>query len=128
MPIWSINLKGKKVPFKSRWTKESEAQYEKLKTDAEASLKARKAHKKLKGTKAEGLFKQVHGCIQKILNDPRHPGLKTHKYDSLEHPYDPQQPVFEAYAQNQTPGAYRVFWCYGKEKGEITILAITPHP
>jgi hypothetical protein len=116
------------MAFNHVWTVESEAQYKKLKEDAEDSLKARKTGKKGKATKAEGLFKQVHGCIQKLLNDPRHPGLKTHKYDSLEHPYDPKQPVFEAYVQNNTPGAYRIFWCYGPNKGDITILAITPHP
>ena len=26
------------------------------------------------------------------------------------------------------PGAYRLFWCYGPESGQITIIAITPHP
>jgi hypothetical protein len=36
--------------------------------------------------------------------------------------------MFEAYAQNDTPGAYRIMWCYGPGKGEITIVAITPHP
>jgi hypothetical protein len=36
--------------------------------------------------------------------------------------------VFESYVQNRTPGAYRVFWCYGPEQGQITIVAITPHP
>jgi hypothetical protein len=56
----------------------------------------------------------------------RHPGLNTHKYDSLEGPNGAE--VFEAYVENQTPGAYRVFWCYGPEQEEITILAITPHP
>ena len=55
-------------------------------------------------------------------------GLHTHEYDSLEHPFDPQGKVFEAYAQNKTPGAYRIFWCYGPEKEEMTIIAITPHP
>jgi hypothetical protein len=30
--------------------------------------------------------------------------------------------------QNRTPGAYRVFWCYGPDQKQITILAITPHP
>jgi hypothetical protein len=43
-------------------------------------------------------------------------------------PFDPAAKVFEAYAQNKTPGAYRVFWCYGPEQGEITVIAITPHP
>jgi hypothetical protein len=116
------------VAFTGVWTREAAEQYNKLKADAEASLEARKADKRSKATKAEGLFKQVHGCIQKLLNDPRHPGLNTHKYDSLEHPYEKKQPVFEAYAQNRTPGAYRVFWCYGPKKSDITIIAITPHP
>lgn len=116
------------MAFTRVWAASAEAQYSALKAAAEASLKARKANKKAKATKAEGLFKQVHECIQKLLNNPRHPGLNSHKYDSLEHPYDPKQSVFEAYAQNQTPGAYRVFWCYGPKKNEITILAITPHP
>jgi hypothetical protein len=36
--------------------------------------------------------------------------------------------VFEAYAQNKMPGAYRIFWCYGPNKGDITVIAIAPHP
>jgi len=28
--------------------------------------------------------------------------------------------------ENKTPGAYRIFWCYGPEKGEMTIIAIHP--
>jgi hypothetical protein len=36
--------------------------------------------------------------------------------------------VFEAYAENNTPGAYRIFWHYGPDKNMITIVAITPHP
>jgi hypothetical protein len=116
------------MPFEAVWTHEARDQYDAIKSRAQASLKARQADKRKKATEAEGLFKQVHGCIQKLLNDPRHPGLNTHKYDSLEHPYDPGQPAFEAYVQNQTPGAYRVFWCYGPHRGKITIIAITPHP
>jgi hypothetical protein len=56
----------------------------------------------------------------------RHPGLKTHKFDSLTGPKG--EDVFEAYVENRTPEAYRVFWCYGPEQEKITILAITPHP
>ena len=116
------------MPFNGVWTKEAESRYNELKAAAEASLKARRTGNKTKAAKAEGLFKQVHGCIAKLLNDPRHPGLNTHKYDSLEHPYNTGQPVFEAYVQNRTPGAYRVFWCYGPNKRDITLIAITPHP
>ena len=74
------------------------------------------------------VFKQITKTISLLGANPRHPSLNTHEYGSLPHPYDPGQKVFEAYAQNDTPGAYRVFWCYGPPKGQITILAITPHP
>jgi hypothetical protein len=57
-----------------------------------------------------------------------HPGLNTHEYDSIANPFDDKKKVFEAYAQNNTPGAYRVFWCYGPGTKEITIVAITAHP
>jgi hypothetical protein len=52
--------------------------------------------------------------------------LKTHKLDDMESPLGGD--VFESYAQNKTPGAYRIFWTYGPIKEEITILAITSHP
>lgn len=110
-----------------KWTSEGKANYDAIKNDAKASLAARKKDRK-KATKAEGLFKQVQGCLKKLLNNPRHPGLNTHKYDSLEHPYDERQSVFEAYVQNNTPGAYRLFWCYGPDRNEITVIAITSHP
>jgi len=45
----------------------------------------------------------------------------------IEHPSAAGAKVFEVYVQNRTPGAYRLFWCYGPEKREITIIAITPH-
>jgi hypothetical protein len=63
-----------------------------------------------------------------LLENPRHPGLNAHEFSSLENPYDGDQKVFEAYVQNRTPEAWRVFWCYGPENGQITILAMTPHP
>lgn len=116
------------MAFNRVWANVAEEQYNQLKAAAQASLKARMGNKKTKATKAEALFKQVHGCIQKLLTNPKHPGLNTHKYDSLDHPYEKNGAVFEAYAQNNTPGAYRVFWCYGPKKGDITIIAITPHP
>ncbi len=83
---------------------------------------------KWKSSREEGLFKQVEKCVRLLRTDPRHPGLRTHEYASIENPFDSRQKVFEAYAQNQMPGAYRVFWCYRPGDREITIIAITPHP
>jgi hypothetical protein len=114
--------------FRPKWTPRATIEYNALRTNAQASLNARQADRKKKATDAEGLFKQVKKCIDNLLNNPRHPGLKTHKFTSLAHPYDLKKDVFEAYVQNHTPGAYRLFWCYGPGKDEITIIAITPHP
>jgi len=54
--------------------------------------------------------------------------LNTHLYSGYQNPFHPAEPVFEAYAENRTPGAYRIFWCYGPEQAELTVIAITPHP
>ena len=75
-----------------------------------------------------GLVKQIKKTLGFLQTNPRHPSLQTHAFHSLEHPYDPDEKVFEAYVQRQTPAAYRLFWCYGPEKGRITVIAITPHP
>ena len=71
-------------------------------------------------------LKAVRKALALLQTSPRHPGLNTHKFTSLKGPGGAE--VFEAYAENQTPGAWRIFWCYGPGKKEITILAITPHP
>ncbi len=110
------------------WMPEAEANYDALKAKTQASLASRSAKGKTKSSSAEGLFKQVHKTITLLESNPKHPGLETHPYRSVPHPYNTKEKVFEAYAQNQAPGAYRVFWCYGPGKRQITLIAITPHP
>ena len=75
-----------------------------------------------------GLVKQIKKILGYLQTNPRHPSLRTHEYHSVPHPFSKTEKVFEAYAQNRTPAAYRIFWCYGPEKKQITIIAITPHP
>ena len=75
-----------------------------------------------------GLVKQIKKTLGFLQFNPRHPSLRTHEYHSIPSPFSKEQKVFEAYVQNQTPAAYRLFWCYGPEKRQITILSITPHP
>jgi len=116
------------MAFTPRWTEEADAKFRELQAAAAASLQNRERDKKAKASKAEGLFKQVEKCVRLLLENPRHAGLRTHEFHSIEHPYQKDGKVFEAYIQNRTPGAYRLFWCYGPGKGEITIITITPHP
>ncbi|TVL95424.1 MAG: hypothetical protein CV080_11585, partial [Candidatus Kuenenia stuttgartiensis] len=74
----------------------------------------------------KGLFKRytaVKKAIQFLSQNPRHPGLQTHEFTTLKGPKG--EKVFEAYAEQSTPAAYRIFWCYGPDKKQITIIAIT---
>lgn len=61
-----------------------------------------------------------------IESNPRHPGLRTHKFKSLSGPNG--EDVFEANAEHDTPAAWRVFWYYGPGRAAIRILTIARHP
>lgn len=71
-------------------------------------------------------LKAVREALGYLQLNSKHPGLNTHKYKTLVTHED--KDVFEAYAENHTPGAYRVFWHYGPGKKEIMIISIVPHP
>ncbi|MFH1132712.1 MAG: hypothetical protein V1754_15360 [Pseudomonadota bacterium] len=114
--------------FTDRWIPEAREQYCAIEKAAERAHATRIKNNKQKSSRHEGLFKQVRKTINFLLHNPKHPGLETHSYDSLTNPYEPSKKVFEAYAQNNTPAAYRVFWCSGPKEKEITILSITAHP
>jgi hypothetical protein len=70
--------------------------------------------------------RSVHKALAFLEHNPRHPGLHTHKFDDLTGSQG--EDVFEAYAENNTPGAYRIFWHYGPGKDVITVIAIMAHP
>lgn len=71
-------------------------------------------------------LKAVNKSLGYLEVNPKHNSLNTHKYTALLGPKGEE--VFEAYAENKTSAAYRIFWCYGPNKNEITIISITPHP
>ena len=96
--------------FTLRFTDETTAIYYQLKTSP--SQKAR--------------YKAVKKTLEFLAANPRHRSLQTHEYVSLIGPGG--EKVFEAYVQQKTPAAYRVFWYYGPGRGTITIVSITSHP
>lgn len=98
------------MPFQLKFTKE-----------ADDNLSALEANKGLVKR-----LKAVRKALGYLEKNPRHPGLNTHKFNSIAG--ENGEEIFEAYAENQTPAAYRLFWHYGPGKGVITIVAITPHP
>lgn len=98
------------MTFKLFFTDEAKANLKNLETDPSK----------------KNILKAVRKTLGYMETNLRHPALKTHKYNSLCGPQGEE--VFEAYVQNQTPQAYRIFWYYGPKKGQLSIVAIVPHP
>lgn len=59
-------------------------------------------------------YNKVLKTLGLMATNLRHPSLKTHKYDTLSCPN--QEEIFEAYVENKTPAAFRVFWYYVRTK------------
>lgn len=74
----------------------------------------------------KSVLKAVRKTLALMESNLRHPSLNTHEFKFLQGPNN--EKIFEAYVQQNSPGAYRIFWYYGPRKGEITIVAIVPHP
>ncbi len=104
--------------FVLKWTNEAKSNYSLLKKDA-----SQKSH-----------YKAVKKAIKFLAQDPYYPSLETHEFKSLRGPNG--EKVFEAYAEQNTPNAYRLFWYYGPDEiGKtgnripiITLMGIVPHP
>ena len=72
------------------------------------------------------LARKLAKAVQHLAANPYHPGLQSHEIAPLTKRYG--QKVFESYLENNTPSAGRVFWVYGPDRGEITVVALEPHP
>ena len=71
-------------------------------------------------------LRKVRKCLGLLEINPKHPGLRTHEFKSLEGLNG--EKVWEAYVENNVSAAWRVFWHYGPDKDVITIISITQHP
>jgi hypothetical protein len=98
-------------PFVLLYTREAEKVIEDLKSKQQHNTKLRKVRKALRLLEQAG---------------PRHPGLHSHDYQSV--PGPDGATLWESYAENKTPSAWRVWWIYGPADGQITIVTIGPHP
>ena len=74
----------------------------------------------------EKFFKKWVKALGYLSVDPRHNSLASHEINDLTRKYGFK--IFQSYLENKTPAAGRMFWAYGPEKGDITILAVEPHP
>jgi len=74
----------------------------------------------------EKFFKKWVKALAYLSVNPRHNSLASHEIEDLTRKHGIK--IFQSYLENKTPAAGRMFWAYGPDKGDITILAIEPHP
>jgi len=86
-------------------------------------IKAKSVNAKKEDVK---LYKQIGKAMYLLSRNPRHPGLQSHEIDALTARYEAK--VWESYLENNTTKAGRIFWVYGPDQGDITIIGIEPHP
>jgi hypothetical protein len=71
--------------------------------------------------------KKIRKALQLLRDEgPMYPGLQSHKYKTMRGPNG--EDVWESYVENKTPGAWRIWWCYGPETETITVYTIGKHP
>ena len=72
------------------------------------------------------LHKKLGKALLGLSKNPRHPGLESHEISSLSKRYGMK--VWQSYLENKTPKAGRIFWVYGPNRMDITIIGLEPHP
>ena len=55
-----------------------------------------------------------------------YPGLKSHEITVLSKRYGMK--VWQSYLENKNSDAMRMFWVYGPDQKEITVIGLEPHP
>ncbi len=72
------------------------------------------------------LYKKWGSALKKLAMDPFYPSLKSHEIEPLSKRYGMK--VWQSYLENKKSGARRMFWVYGPDKNDITIIGLEPHP
>lgn len=87
---------------------------------------AERALEEMRGQKRYATrLKKITKTLRLLAENPRHPGLSSHRYQSVQGPGGIA--LWESYIENRTPGAWRIFWIYQPEDS-ITVISVGPHP
>lgn len=71
-------------------------------------------------------YRKLTKALEYLRENPRHNSLASHEIDALSRKCGFR--VFQSYIENRTPAAGRMFWAYGPDNRDITILAVESHP
>ena len=64
--------------------------------------------------------------MKKLSIDPFYPSLRTHEIELLSQRY--KEKVFQSYLENKRSRARRIYWVYGPNQNDITIIGLESHP
>lgn len=85
--------------------------------------------KKAAGTiskKESTLYNKWGKAMRLLSQDPSYPSLHTHDIEPLTKRYGVK--VWQSYLENNTSRAMRMYWVYGPDRQDITIIGLEPHP
>ena len=74
----------------------------------------------------EELYKKWGNALKKLAESPQYPSLKTHEIPPLSKRYGIK--VWQSYLENKKSSARRMYWVYGPDHNDITIIGLEPHP
>ena len=76
--------------------------------------------------KDEELYNKWGNALKKLASDPMYPSLHTHEIEPLSKRYGMK--VWQSYLENKNSKARRMFWVYGPDHKDITIIGLELHP
>ena len=76
--------------------------------------------------KDEELYMKWGSALKKLSANPMYPSLHTHEIEPLSRRYGMK--VWQSYLENKTSKARRMYWVYGPDQKDITIIGLEPHP
>ena len=76
--------------------------------------------------KEERIYKKWGKALKLLSENPNYPSLNTHEISQLSRRY--KLKVWQSYLENKTSKAMRMYWVYGPNKNDITIIGLEPHP
>ena len=72
------------------------------------------------------LYNKWGKAMRLLSQDPSYPSLHTHDIEPLTKRYGVK--VWQSYLENNTSRAMRMYWVYGPDRQDITIIGMEPHP
>jgi len=70
--------------------------------------------------------KKIAKCLGQMEQDVHYRALQSHRYESFDAAYS--EKIWESYVEQGTPGAWRIWWHFGPEPGQVTVVDLGPHP